>query len=342
MDLFTPVLPAEKLHPIFQLLIEPHLAPERELLNDWAKGMRDRDGKFVKEFQSTFESSLWELYLHAATKALGLVLDQTHTSPDFVATSPIPFCIEATIAAPAKCGRPAFSRGIPEIPDDFGTFNAESSIRICNSFTSKVKRYREHYCELNQVKGKPFVLAIASYDRPLAHFAADRPIMAAMYGLYHDEAATSPDADRVVSYNVSAAEKSEHANVPMGMFCEPHYPEVSAVVYSSLATWGKVRALADAPEAKTVYQTIHPCGDGLLPTVRSAVKSEYVEDLFDGLFVLHNPFATFPLPDGVLSHPRIAEVFVAEDGGLIIKAPEDFLLVRMLWSLHEKITDIRW
>lgn len=335
MDLFTPVLPADKQHPIFKMLLQERFAPERQLLASWSDGLRDRDGKFVHEFQSTFESAMWELYLHAATKVWGLQLDQTTASPDYVVTAPFPLCIEATIAAPAIGGKPAFGYDIKDIPEDFGRFNAEASIRICNSFTSKVKRYREYYAKLPHVTNRPFVVAIAAFDRPLAHFAAGRSVIAAMYGLYHDEALTPPDAEKVVSYNVVAAAKSEAIDVPLGMFCEPTFPEVSAVIYSSVATWGKVRALADNPTAKTIYRTFHPKEGDLRPEVRTALKADYQEHLLDGLMVLHNPFARVPLPDGVLSHPRLAEIRVASDGELLIEAPDDFLLVRTLWSVHE-------
>lgn len=49
--------------------------PEREVLSGWASGFRDRDGKFVKEFQTTYNSSFWELYLFAAFKDLGCTAD---------------------------------------------------------------------------------------------------------------------------------------------------------------------------------------------------------------------------------------------------------------------------
>jgi hypothetical protein len=336
MDLFTPVIPSLKQHPIFQMLLQDRLAPERRELSSWADGFRDRDGKFVQEFQSTFESGLWELYLHASTKVWGFQLDQGSASPDFVVTAPVPLCIEATIAAPASGGKPAFGYDSSDIPDDFSQFNAEASIRICNSFTSKVRRYRDYYAALPHVTNRPFIVAIAAFDRPLAHFAAGRSVIAAMYGLYHDEAATPPDADSVVSYNVSAAAKSETVDVPLGLFCGPTYPEVSAVIYSSLATWGKVRALADNPAAKTIYQTFHPKEGDLRPEVRNTLKENYNEHLLDGLLVLHNPFAHSPIPEGVLSHSRLAEIHVASDGELVTKAPDDFLLLRTLWSVHER------
>ena len=117
------------------------------------------------------------------------------------------------------------------------------------------------------------------------------------------------------------------------MFCDDSYSDVSAVIYSSLATWGKMRALASNPTALTIYRSFHPKEGSLFPEVRTAQKSEYREDLMDGLWVLHNPFAKHPIADGVLSHPTVAEVRVAPDGELLITAPDDFLLLRTLMSV---------
>lgn len=330
MDLFTPQVDTSRQHRVFRMLLEEGNAAERAVLTDWATGYRDRDGKFVQEFQMTFESGLWELYLNAVIRAWGMKADMSFSSPDFVITAPIRLCIEATIAAPAQGGKPAIGYDISDIPEDFTEFNVQASLRICNSFSVKVKRYREYYAKLPHAADQPFVIAIAAFDRPGAHFAASRPLMAAVYGLYHDEAGTAPDADKVFSYNVDFAPKSETANVPLCLFCDDTFADVSAVIYSSLATWGKLRALADNPSAHTVYTTFHPREGSLYPEIRTALKRDYREHLLDGMWVLHNPFAKRPIPDGVFSHPRIAEVRVAADGELLINGPDDMLLVRSL------------
>ena len=63
MDLFTPVIQEEKYHNHFRVLLSESAAPVRKTLSSWADGFLDRDNKFIKEFQSTFNSSFWELYL---------------------------------------------------------------------------------------------------------------------------------------------------------------------------------------------------------------------------------------------------------------------------------------
>src|SRR5215471_5847470 len=106
MDLFTPIVPAEKLHPNFANVIKMENQHNLAVLQQWAEGFVDRDGKFVREFQTTFNSSFWELYLHALLKGLGCAIDFSHRAPDFVVTGPVPFNIEATIASNAQGALP--------------------------------------------------------------------------------------------------------------------------------------------------------------------------------------------------------------------------------------------
>ena len=158
IDLFTPRIPSGNFHPIFAMLLQGELAPERAVLQAWAQDFHDRDGKFVQEFQSTFESGLWELYLHACFRELGLTLDMSYSSPDFVVTRPCELIIEATVAAPPLGGKPAYNYEASDIPADFNKFNSEATLRICNSFDSKIKRYRNYYSQLPQSVDKPGLL----------------------------------------------------------------------------------------------------------------------------------------------------------------------------------------
>lgn len=72
LNLFDDVVPLEKQHPIYIMMKKERYEPEREVINQWAKGFLDRDNKFTKEFQTSFEPCLWELYLFAYLKELGL------------------------------------------------------------------------------------------------------------------------------------------------------------------------------------------------------------------------------------------------------------------------------
>jgi hypothetical protein len=84
MDLFTPVVSEEAQHPNFRTITKYANTFNCDVLNEWARGFKDRDGKFVKEFQTTFDSSFWELYLFAVMKHFQLEVDFSFSAPDFV------------------------------------------------------------------------------------------------------------------------------------------------------------------------------------------------------------------------------------------------------------------
>ena len=85
MDLRTPLVTQDNLHPNFRVLIKPGFFDEVwDTPHKLADGLVDRDGKFVSEFQTTPNSSFGELYLHAVLRELVFVADDSFNRPDFV------------------------------------------------------------------------------------------------------------------------------------------------------------------------------------------------------------------------------------------------------------------
>lgn len=111
MDLFKPIVTEDRLHHNFLASIKPNAAGVREVVSGWADGFVDRDGKFVEEFQTTYNSSFWELYLFAVLKHLGIKIDFSYEAPDFVAADH-QFAIEATIASHAQDDVPEWEKDI--------------------------------------------------------------------------------------------------------------------------------------------------------------------------------------------------------------------------------------
>ena len=335
VDLFSPVIDEHQQHLIFRRLCGSRQAAEREVLRDWSRGFVDRDGKFVKEFQATFESSMWELYVHACIRELGGGVDFKHARPDFVASlRGVDLCVEATVAQPPAGGPPAFGEGPPEIPVDLNEFNRDSIVRISSRFTAKSDLYLHRYSTLAHVKDKPFVIALAPFDRPAAQLAHNRPIIAALFGLYFDEEQSmATRSSRVIRYPLSTVPKSNSVDLPVGFFCDDRYAHVSAVIYSPIAGMGKIRALAEDPVDQLVFKTVHPNPDSIVPRLRTTPKSDYTEHLLDGLYVIHNPNARHPLGFDTLAHERIAQLTLSEGGELLETGPDDFLQVRFVFSL---------
>ena len=183
-NLFRPRVPAKQWHPTFKGLWQERNPWNECVLADWATGFHDRDNKFVKEFQTTFNSSFWELYLFTCLKRVGFSVDFSHTAPDFVATKGDDVvCIEAVIASHAEGATPEWERKTkPEIGETDQDKLLETAMpRIANALASKHKLYREKYSKLEHVKKRPFIIAVAPFDQPFFFMETERPMRVALY-----------------------------------------------------------------------------------------------------------------------------------------------------------------
>ena len=309
LDLLTPVVLPERLHPSFKRIIDRANVHDRQVLEEWVDGFVDRDGKFVTEFQTTFDSSFWELYLHAVFKDLGMRTDFSFPRPDFCVLSPIPFVVEATVALHAH-GTPSVTETNPlEIPTEFTEFNRQAILRLSNSLHAKYKKYVESYSRLPQVAGKPFVLAIAPFDRPHFQLQAQRAVEALLYRYYVDEDKYNREHPGggvpLLADELPFVEKDSGERIPLGIFCDRSMSEVSAVIQSTSGTWSKVRAIGDDPDVliSAVYENRDQGGE----LVFHGPRSRYRESVLDGLRVYHNPYASNPLDPEIFGDPAILQ-----------------------------------
>src|SRR6266550_1660755 len=243
MDLFTPCVPADRLHPNFKHVAFEAAAEDRAVLNAWADGFVDRDGKFVVEFQTTFNSSFWELYLFAVLKELRQNVDMSVSAPDFsVIGPPWDFGLEATIASHAAGARPEWSATARDLLDlkDRSPIVLEATIRLANSLTSKYKKYREEYARLDHVRRRPFVLAVAPFEQPLGRVQNTQAIMQTLYGATATpyEVVSGEGEDEWVLTGgefipIPFVTKATGAEIPLGLFRNRRMQGVSAVVFSS-------------------------------------------------------------------------------------------------------------
>lgn len=299
MDLFTPVVPPEKYHPNFANCIARPNSYDNAVLVKWADGFVDRDGKFVEEFQTTFNSSFWELYLHAILKEAGCKIDFTHAAPDFVVTDPMPFAVEATVALNAKDALPEWTPlDLNLRPQDFNEFNRVAMIRLLNSISEKNRKFKKSYSNLPHVSGKPFVLALTPFDQPFFYLQVQRAIEAVLYGFYVDEQEHIDDPSKgaaILAQQLKSVRKSDTVEIPLGIFNDDSHAHISAVIFNSCATWGKVRALSDDPYPFIWFSAARVDPRSSEFFVFKGAKAVYSETLFDGLRVYHNPHAHHPL-----------------------------------------------
>lgn len=324
MDLFSPVVNPDRFHPHFANALIPTKKAERDLLQSWAEGFVDRDGKLVEEFQTTFNSSFWEIYLHGAFKEYGFAIDLRHATPDFLLSAGgVEIVVEATTANAAQ-GKPnEWDRffSLEELTQlKFKPMNTEAIIRLSNAILGKVRKYDKTYKSLPHVRGRPFVLAVAPFEQPHFNFQYDRPIRALLYDYYVDEDAYLENPEKYPNghpptVHLGYVEKDNGAEIPLGFFNAPGMSEVSAVAFSCLATWGKVSAMSGNEEAEGIVSSMWASPPTGKPVRRVGSWHEHVEVVRDGLQIFHNPFARYPVPPEFFRAPRVIQHYRDPDTG---------------------------
>lgn len=335
MDLFTPIVDESKFHPAFANVLRQRNLANQAVVQDWADGFIDRDNKFVREFQTTFNSSFWELYLYAVLKHLGCKVNFQHASPDFVLAS-LPICIEATIASNAVGSPTSSSPKVNDMPEDLNELNRQTVIRLANSFISKHRKYQDKYSKLQHVKGKSFILAIAPFDRPNFNLQANRAIEALLFDYYVDEESYLAKGNLEIELKgkaINKVTKDSGSPISLGVFNDNSYEEISAIVFSTTGSWGKVRALASDIHAFTYFDTIHYNPNSVMPVRRRTPKANYRESILDGLRVYHNPFAKHPLDKSLFRSEEIFQAYYDfEKGDFAYEFSNKNLLYRMIYT----------
>jgi hypothetical protein len=341
MDLFTPVTDPQKRHRNFlNVIAEPEDYARNVLLN-WAEGFVDRDGKFVKEFQSSFNSSFWELYIFACLKGLGFAVDFSFQRPDFIVNNDeISFCIEASIASSAVDTPDEWEADYS--PETIKNLDKKSiidfaTIRLSNTLTAKYSKFAYDYSGLDQVKGKPFVIAIAPFEQPFSYIQNEQAISRVLYGFdkfIYDEFPERNERIILGQEYLDSITKPNGVEIPLGYFVKEMMNEISAVIFSNTATFGKVRALSGDP-GDIFFESIRYNNFGLKPIHTILPKKEYRENLLDGLHIFHNPFADHPISYQFFDRDEITHHdFDFEKGIPLVKTHDGALFQRSTFKLN--------
>jgi hypothetical protein len=341
MNLFVPIVPYEKQHPNYRMITTPgYCQNEMELIQSWADGFIDRDGKFVREFQTTFNSSFWELYLHSCFKELGFVVDYSHASPDFVLSKGTNKIIaEATTASHPDGYTAEWERNVSE--EALEKLDVEeilelASVRLASSFATKHKKYLENYAKLEHVRGLPFVLCLAPFEQPFFFTQNDNAINRVLYGFDQFIHFDMPESQSRIIFGQALFEKIVKASgteIELGFFRDDRMKEVSAVIFSSCATFSKVRALSKPNDYPVHFFAKRYNDHGIQPFLISEDKTNYKESLLDGMHICLNPFADRPLMTELFESKEICiQTLDPESGELLFNVPHGFLIERVCMS----------
>lgn len=298
LDFFTPVVPKDKWHDNYARVMSSIMSEEREVLKRWAEGILDRDNKMVKEFQRTFNSSFWEIYLYALFRDLGCQLDQSHSSPDFfVSGGPLGmFTAEAVISSNPEKGTKESEWDPERLPAPRDAILDLACLRLCQAIISKHDKWKKNYSKEEHAKGKPFVVCVAPFEQPWASLQGTEAIDRVLFqGVRRVVAAPGECTPPLLMTRSDKVFKKSQTPVELGLFTNEKYSEISAVLFSSLATWGKVRAMAEGDRRHLMFQSIRYQNDEILETLETG--EAYSESIVDGANLFINPFAENPIDE---------------------------------------------
>lgn len=376
LDLFEPSLQEAKLHDHFRLIrSDPAYAEVMPIIQSWAAGLLDRKGeskKFINEFQSTFNSSMWELYLNRAMSDLGCSVDYSKSAPDFVVRGPgnYEFNIEAVIS-----DEPLTAVQQKTLSEQ--DFKVRGALKLVGKIRDKLNLYRGingkkySYSSLSHVRGRPFVIAIAPFDSNISLLQNNELINMVLFGMA-PPALVGPDRgkqDKITSLLTPSG-----SSVEMGIFTNDSFKEISAVFFSTVGTFGKaivesqiewfVRStryrVMDKDKVEpgsmlwqlgthrfqfndsTYLTTSRWEGGNQIGGADRLIQHSSVhrETHLDGLQVYFNPYAEIPLDHNFTWPPEVAlNYFDVESGEHIQAHPDGALVSRQVYdpspySLH--------
>ena len=304
INLFEECVEKSKQHPNFIALLNEKETVARDYINNWTDGFIDRDGKLRIEFQTTFNSTFWELYLFNIFRKWNYTIDFSNVAPDFNIIAPYNLFIEAVTANNALHDTPEWERDYSNLTDENELENIvyTATIRLANAIINKYKKYQNEYSKMNNVKGRPFIIAVAPFEQPFFWEQTHRAINQVLYGyirtIYRNDEEKN---ERIILGHkyIDFITKENGAEIPLGFFSENQMPEISAIIFSNVATVGKVRAMVkDMDSRDMIFMFSKYNKNGLHPIQKATKKEEYSEQLEDGLSILdlfNNPLTHQPI-----------------------------------------------
>ena len=332
MDLFTHVVAEDKLHPHFSLFGKyANWSSATAIIKEMMNHFEDVDGNFVEQFQTTaFDARLWELYLFAYLKEDHFWLDRTYNAPDYVVTKyGETICIEAVTVNPTNNGvnqsleRNFEPRNKEELAERLENY---MPIKFGSSLYSKLKK-KTRYWDLEHVKGKPLVFAIADFHEANSMVWSHGALWQYLYGMRYEHVATEDGSYHVAPKKI-ISHKQGNKEIPSGFFFLEDAENVSAILSSNSGTISKFNRMGklagfggdDIKLFRKGYCHDHD-PEASVPAFFSfeVAAGKVTESWAEGLNMYHNPNAIHPVDPKLF--PSIAHHFF-EDGLIRSIIPE--------------------
>lgn len=329
IDLFTPLAPIEKLHPSFvKIQRDNSFFPARRIIAEIMPHFEDVDGNFVQQFQTTgFDARLWELYIFSYLTEEQLFINREHDRPDFIVGKyGKSVAIEVTTVGRRENNPISFFKTEPKFihPEEISERQAHDiPIKFGSSLYSKLKK---GYWNLDHVRGKPLVFAIADFHDDQSMLWTSTALANYLYGVRHEHH-FDENNQLVIDPIIIETHEINGKQIPSGFFFQPDADNISAVLFSASGTISKFNRIGRQSgftepgilmfRFGTNYN--HNQNANLPKQFKYLVDETCTETWGEGLSMFHNPNATHPVPQELF--PSIAHHHF-EDGKVVSLLPD--------------------
>lgn len=307
-QLFHSVLTTEKQHHDFRILSTASgYSPAKEILAEIAYSFEDPDGTYIEQFQGDgFDARLWELYLYAVLHENDFDISRDFHAPDYICSKyGAPLVLEATTVNPTQDGETVES--VQEDPDGIEMANY-IAIKFANVLYRKLQKC---YWELDHVKGKQLILAVADFRKPEGVHYSAKFLQEYLYGQRQ-----AREGDTYV-YTPIQEHVYKNRKKPSGFFTLPDSENISAVLFSDGGTISKFNRMGKLAGFGSQDVNIVRFGQRYETSksqeatdFRLIVESPgYSETWSEGIYIFHNPRAKYPLAPELF--PDAGHVFLA-------------------------------
>lgn len=332
-DLFNLVVKPEKRHPNFDSL-NNHVAFQaaKSVIQEVSYHYKDIDGNFIDQFQSVngFDARLWELYLFCFCREEYFSFNRNSFAPDFlVEKEGSEIAIEAVTINRTEKTREALLKAetAPFTPEQIDEkLKNEVPLKYANAL---VKKLEKKYWELEHVKGKALMIAIADFHANKSMTWSFPALLEYLFG-YIVSHSKDENGNLKIEYTLSKGfVKPSGSIVPAGFFTLPNSENISAVLFTAAGTISKFNRMgkqAGLGSAKStlirmgVYHDFDPNAAVPIP-FRYMVDENCKETWAEGVHILHNPNAIHKIDPGLF--PSVAHHFL-KDKKILSIFPEFF------------------
>ncbi|KAF2518141.1 hypothetical protein E0W68_10405 [Flavobacterium salilacus subsp. salilacus] len=331
-DIYKIIVSEDKLNERFKLLTENALFdPAKNIIKNICDLIDDKDGNFIKDFQSTgFDARLWEIYLFIFLYENLFELINDFNRPDFhVKKKEYDFFIKASLSSEKnddKYSEQYIKKAVEK--NDLviqKKLTDYYSIRLGSVLFSKLNK---KYWELDWVKGKPIVLAITPSHNYIAKFLPDAKIMEYLYGV---NIISKEIGGELIHIKNEVVEEHTHGEktIPSNFFSHPNTENISAIIFSNNCDLHKFNRMGYEHKLSEKNLIMIRSGykyDDSKPNAKAkdftyqVEKGKSTENWNESLTIFHNPNAKIPL-DKDLFH-NVRQLWVNDKGefdGIMMK-----------------------